>query len=300
MSKSHDMVVMGDVNLDWSGNRLLSFSFSELVTNGVIEWMPLDEIPGGSGLNFARFAQDFGYRPLLIGKIGGDPTGRFIHEWLQQHELATGISIDDRLSTGKAFIIRDQNDIRFLVNNTPNANRELMIEDVERFVETLRSCQILYVSGYCFMDPEAPRAKATRRAMELASQEGQAHIVFDVVPHQFHKIYQLRDFRQLTSKVEVLISEVATIRRLLKLGDPSEKVTRAMAEEVVGQFSEFFSRLILRYGDSGCDEQITWDGQRNKLLWQETEHATLQDKRGYGDKLALQVLRDVFEFSPAR
>lgn len=297
MSETYDMVVMGDVNLDWFGHRLLSFPFSDLVANGVIEWMPLDEVPGGSGLNFARFAQEFGYRPLLLGKIGGDPAGQFIYQWLQQHGLTAGISLDPRFSTGKAFIVRDQNDIRFLVNNAPNANRELSVEDVECFADTLDSCRILYISGYCLMDPEAPRAKAAIRALELAHEGGRTCVVFDVVPHQFHKIYRLHEFHALTNQVDVLISEVATMRRFLQLGDPSEVVTRAMAEEVVDYFSKFFHRLILRYGLSGCDEQLIWDGQSGNLLWHETEHNTAQDKRGYGDKLALQALRDVFALS---
>ncbi|MCI0393337.1 MAG: carbohydrate kinase family protein [Chloroflexi bacterium] len=299
MSDAYDMVVMGDVNLDWYGRQLLSFPFSELVTNGVIEWMQLDEVPGGSGLNFARFAQEAGYRPLLLGKIGGDPAGRFIYEWLQQYGLETGISADTRFSTGKAFIVRDRNDIRFLVNNIPNANSELTVEDVEQFAVVLRSCRVLYISGYCLMNPEAPRTKAALRAMELAREGEQAHLVFDIVPHQFHKIYRLHEFRTLTDGVDVLISEVATMRRFLQLGDPGEVVTRAMAEEVVEHFSKFYNRLILRYGPSGCDEQIIWDSKNRELIWQETEHRLLQDKRGYGDKLALQVLRDVFRLAPA-
>lgn len=298
MPGSYDMIVMGDVNLDWNGSHLLPFPFSDLITNGVIEWMPLDELPGGSGLNFAKFAQDFGYRPFLLGKIGDDPSGRFMYEWLQQHDLATGVSMDNRFSTGKAFIVRDQNDVRFLVNNTPNANRELLVEDVERFAGILKTSKFLYISGYCFMDPEAPRSKSTHRAMEIAREEGQSQIVFDIVPHQFHKIYQFNEFRKLTREVDVLISEVATVRRLLQLGDPKEIVTRAMVEDAVEHFSKFYKYLILRYGASGCDEQIIWDGQNGKYLWQETEHSTVQDKRGYGDKLTLQALREIFGDHP--
>src|SRR5437588_10605656 len=132
MKTPYSIVVMGDINLDWYARGPLSFPFSSLAANGVIEWKQIDELPGGSGVNFALFAQQMGYNSLLLGKIGDDPAGRFIYEWLQQRGLESGITVDYSLSTGKAFLARDKNDIRLLVNNTPNANRTLTESDVEQ------------------------------------------------------------------------------------------------------------------------------------------------------------------------
>lgn len=298
MEPAYDMVVMGDINLDWLSRGNLSFPFSELVVNGVIVWSIIDELPGGSGLNFARFAQEMGYKPLLLGKIGDDPAGKFIHEWLQQYQLEAGVTKDTNHSTGKAFIVRDKNDIRFLVNNTPNANRALSVSDVERCADEITSCRILYVSGYCLMDPKAPRTEAAIKAMQLAHKEVYANVVFDVVPHQFYKIYKFSEFRDLTSEVNILISEVATMRRFLDIGNRSEKVDRSIAEETAERLAKFYNRFILRFGPSGCDEQVIWDTQTQQLIWEETEHYKMQDKRGYGDKLAIKTLKNFFNIAP--
>jgi sugar/nucleoside kinase (ribokinase family) len=295
----YDIVVMGDINLDWCSRDALSFPFSELIVNGIIEWTPIDEMPGGSGLNFACFAQEEGFRPLLLGKIGNDPAGKFIYKWLQQRRLELGVVTSTSLGTGKAFIARDKNDIRFLVNNRPNANRALSVSDVERHAHVIETCRMLYVSGYCAMYPEAPRTQAASKAMELARKGSETNIVFDVVPHQFYKIYAFSQFLDLTRDVDILISEVATMRRFLDMGDRSEMITRAMAEQTAERLMEFFDQFVLRFGPSGCDEQVIWNAKsKEEMLWEETEHYRAQDKRGYGDQLTIRTLRDIFEIAP--
>jgi len=302
MNTLYDMVVMGDINLDWCSQGLLSFPFSELVVNGIIEWAPIDELPGGSGLNFARFAQKAGYNPLLLGKIGEGPVGDSIYAWLKQYGLESGISRATSLGTGKAFIARDKNRIRFLVNNEPNANQALSVLDVERHADVIAFCNILYVSGYCAMYPEAPRKLAAERAMELARNGlKQTHIVFDVVPHLFYKIYTFSQFRELTHEVDILISEVATMRRFLDMGHKDETLTRDEVERTAKHLTEFYNRFILRFGPSGCDEQIIWDGRSSQLTWEETGHDEVSEseKRGFGDRLAIRVLKEIFSLTPA-
>jgi sugar/nucleoside kinase (ribokinase family) len=299
MKPIYDMVVMGDINLDWVARGVLSFPFSELTENGRIEWTAIDELPGGSGLNFACFAQESSYRPLLLGKVGADAGGRAIYEWLQKRGLEAGVIVDDSLSTGKAFIARDARDIRFLVNNIPNANLALSTSDIELHAEAISSCGMLYVSGYCLMYPEAPRKEATLKAMRLARSGDQTRVIFDVVPHQIYRIYpSFSQFRELTCDVDILISEVSTMRRFLEMGDRSEQVSRSMAEQAAERLSEFYNRFILRYGPSGCDEQVIWDGQSKDLIWQETGHSKATDKRAYGDRLALAALKEVFKMAP--
>ena len=88
------------------------------------------------------------------------------------------------------------------------------------------------------------------------------------------------------------------MRRFLEMGEPVEQVSRAMAEQTAERLSEFYGRFILRYGPSGCDEQVIWDAQSNDLTWQETGHSKAADKRGYGDRLALAALKEVFKIAP--
>jgi sugar/nucleoside kinase (ribokinase family) len=294
---NYDFIVLGDVNLDWACVGNLSYPFASLITNGVIEWRDIEELPGGSGLIFARFASEMGFHTLLLGKIGADPAGSFIADWLQENRLAEGLSYA-AASTGKAFISRDQHDIRFLVNNTPNANRELTVEDVEKFSDQIAHACLLYISGYCFMDPTAPRTQAALRAIEIARTAGHAKIVLDVVPHQIYKIYDFTQFKKLTAGVDILVSETSTLRRFLNLGDRSETITAALSQETVRAMKEYYPGLILRYGPSGCDTQLIWNGVEQ--IFEETGHALAFDKRGFGDRLTIESLETKFGISPSR
>src|SRR5262245_53242822 len=137
-----DIVVMGDINLDWVAIGNLPFPFTDLKANGVITWSPIHELPGGSSLNFARFASEEGYRPMLLGKVGNDLAGRFLEESLADSGIDLRVTRDPSLGTGKAMIVRDKNDIRFLVNNRENANHALSVVDVETNRSVIESCRI--------------------------------------------------------------------------------------------------------------------------------------------------------------
>jgi sugar/nucleoside kinase (ribokinase family) len=298
-----DVVVLGDINLDWVVPDLLPFRFADLQENGLITWTGLDEVPGGSGLNFAFFARREGLRTLLVGKVGDDLAGRAVRAWLEEQGITSAVAVDSSAGTGRAFIARDAHDIRLLVNNKANANHRLDPATVRELEGSLRHCALLYISGYCVMDREAPRYQATRRAIEVARAKidrKTPFVVFDVVPHRIYEIFNFGEFRELTQGVDILISEVATMRRFLGLGSKAEVVDRAIAETTAQRLKAHFNRFILRYGPSGCDEELRWDGERDCLTWQETGHCDAEDKRGFGDRLAIAALRDFFHVLPAK
>jgi hypothetical protein len=287
----YDIIVMGDINLDWACPGNLSFRFTRLVSNGIIEWRQIDEVPGGSGLNFANFARQAGFHPLLLGKVGRDSAGEYLQRWLADNDIAGGVSFCPA-STGKAFIVRDQRDIRFLVNNTPNANSRLSEQDIEHHVQAIQGAKVLYISGYCIMDLEAPRLKATQRAIQLAHQSPSTLLLFDVVPHHIYKILSFKQFRSLTGRIDILVSEVATMRRFLRLGNRRENITPYLVDETIEHLKPHYPAFILRYGASGCDNQVIWNGK--DLIFEDTHHSQAGDKRGYGDKLTIRSLIDVY------
>lgn len=298
MTAEPDVVVLGDVNLDWSVTDHLPFSFSDLAENGVITWAGIDEVPGGSGLNFAVFAQEAGCRPLLIGRVGDDPAGAFLRTRLADRGIAAALATDREAGTGRAFIVRDKRDVRLLVNNRGNANDSLRESDIDEHARAIRSCRVLYVSGFCIKEQAAPRHRAALRAMEHAGSSRarpKPVVVFDVVPHRLYEIYSFEQFRTITRHVDVLISEVATMRRFLALGSHDEHVDRSMAEETAGRLGSCFRRLILRFGPSGCDEQLLLDADRDRLSHEQTGHDAMKDKRGFGDFLAVRALKEFFE-----
>ena len=151
------------------------------------------------------------------------------------------------------------------------------------------------------MDETAPRFLATLRALQIAhnsKREGNPTVVFDVVPHRIYETCLFERFRKVTEHVDVLISEVSTMRRFLGLGYKEEAIDRATAEETGRHLKPYYNKFVLRWGPSGCDEQLLWDGQTARLEWEETGHRSTVDKRGFGDALAVRALRTFFEVLP--
>jgi|SRR5271157_350689 len=301
MRKRTDVVVLGDINLDWVAAGQLPFPFADLRENGRLTWATLDELPGGSGLNFARFAHMAEFQPLLLGCVGRDMAGSYLGDWLRQEGIPAALHASATHGTGRAFIARDACDIRFLVNNTPNANADLDIAIVEQEAKQIRAAAVLYVSGYCVKEREAPRFHAAVRAMELAvSGGGRTAVVFDVVPHRIYETYSFEEFLELTRPVDILISEVATMRRFLGLGSRSEHIDARLAYETMEGVSRHYRGCVLRYGPSGCDMELLWHRAAAEPLHRETGHDHADDKRGFGDRLAIETLRDFFGVLPKR
>jgi sugar/nucleoside kinase (ribokinase family) len=293
----YTVISMGDVNLDYVVGNSLPFKFSGLVENGIIWWDEINEIPGGSGLNFCVFAQKEGYHSLLLSKVGRDTAGLFITDWLKAKTISFASHWETDMPTGTAIIMRDSADIRLLINNKQNANQLLSLDDVEEHKDDIASCQVLYVSGYCISDVTTPRFQATLKAMEYAKQVNTPNApvtVFDVVPHRIYEKMTFDEFLSYTKNVDILISEVSTMRRFLNLGSKSETVARNMAEETLTKTAAYYDRIILRFGPTGCDQQVLWDKHTNIHAHNETGHKTAHDKRGFGDILTIRSLRDFF------
>lgn len=153
---TYDLVVLGDINLDTCVKDLTKIRFRELVSNGVVQWEEIVENPGGTGLNFARYAADYGYTPFLLGKVGSDQAGKFLMDWIKRKGIGCGVATDMKAQTGHAVIIRDADNIRLLVDNAPNANQVLHLEDVSKYEAQIRAADIAYISGYSIRQRDSP------------------------------------------------------------------------------------------------------------------------------------------------
>jgi sugar/nucleoside kinase (ribokinase family) len=296
----YDIVALGDINMDYVVARSLSFPLSSVRDNGLIHWEDIDEVPGGAGLNFCAFAAEAGYRCFMLGKVGGDSAGAAITSWLTSLGVAMPARWTDARPTGKALIMRDSSGIRFIVNNRTNANHALSVADVEDNLIALRSCAVLHVSGYCINEPAQPRYEATLRAMaDAKSGVRPPCVVFDVVPHRVYEQLTFEQFRACTQHADILISEVSTMRRFLGLGVPGEAMSEEVARETAAGVASYYPRAVLRYGPSGCDHEILVDARTGSLLHHATDHRSVADTRGYGDRLALAALQDFFKVLPA-
>jgi len=295
----YDIVSLGDVNMDYVVARNLEFPLSSLVQNGLICWEDINETPGGSGLNFCAFAAEAGYRCLLLGKVGKDSAGPAITKWLKARRIAMPRRWTTSDPTGKALIMRDSMDIRLVINNKHNANHALDVDDVARHKSALTSCRVLYVSGYCISELRMARYQAALQAMAWAKAgRHPPSVVFDTVPHRIYERLTFEQFRNCTQHVDILISEVATMRRFLGLGSKTEIIDLAIAQDTAERVRQYYPRVVLRYGPSGCDEEILIGSDVGGCVHRATGHAHAADKRGYGDRLALIALRDVFRVLP--
>jgi sugar/nucleoside kinase (ribokinase family) len=305
MKHPYDIVGLGDVNIDYIVKKNLPFKFSSLTQNGVIWWEDIDDIPGGSALNICAMAKQAGYHALLLSKVGNDTAGMSITNWLKKKGIDTSFQWVVDKPTGKAIIVRDDGDIRLLINNKQNANDLFSITDIEKHHKDIMTCRVLYISGYCIGLRDVPRFQATLLAMEYAKSvkkivpAATPTVVFDVVPHRIYEKYTFDEFLKYTQNVDILISEVATMRRFLGRGAKSENIDFKMVEETIKDLSQYYNRLVLRYGPSGCDEQLLLDKKANGFHHAETGHNLAADKRGYGDLLTIKCLRDFFKVLPS-
>lgn len=296
----YDIVSLGDINMDLVLANDLGLGFCDLSENGTIVWENIHEVPGGSGLNFCVFAKEFGYSPLLVAKIGSDVYGETMSRWLADNGIDRIRGVSKNHSTGLAIILRDKNGIRFLINNAKNANHELAHEDISEYKDIINNCGVLYVSGYCISNPDSPRFNTTMDILRHSRDVslGWPVTVLDVVPHRIYDKYSLDEFLAIAEPFDIIFSEVSTIRRLLEVGKKLEVVDRNIAEETIALTEKYFEKIVLRYGESGCDYEVLWNGTGRRLEYHDTGHANVVDKRGFGDKLAIRALKHFFEVLP--
>jgi GTP cyclohydrolase II len=296
VSKNYDLAIFGDVNMDVIVRNKVSIKFADLKENGIVNWEPIDDRPGGTGLNFAYFAKQAGYNPFLIGKIGSDSAGRFLMDWLIKEEIAMGLSVSEEFPTGRAVIVRDSKDIRLLVDNHKNANLDLNCKEVRLNSDIIADAKFAYISGYALNDREANRFKAALEFMKIAAESKKTKLVFDLVPHRIYEKFDLTEFSELTKDVDILIFEVPTMRRFLGLGDRDETISDELAKETANELRKknIYRSFVLRYGPSGCDEQFVWDGEKltKHSPFGDLAHRNAEDtvsKRGLGDRMTLEL-----------
>ena len=90
------------------------------------------------------------------------------------------------------------------------------------------------------------------------------------------------------------------MRRFLGLGSREETLTEETAVETARRIAPYYPRQVLRYGPTGCDWEILVDWERGDLVHRATGHGEVPDKRGYGDRLALEALSSFFDVLPNR
>jgi sugar/nucleoside kinase (ribokinase family) len=290
-----NITILGDLNLDWAPESPLPLTFSTLSSNAQV-WVPINEVVGGTAFNVAKFAIQENMSPFIIGKIGNDVSGKYIESEMNAFNMKYSVTTDRELKTGKTFIAWDSNsneNVRLLVVDYPNANINLDVEQVENNKGIISDSDYLFVSGYCLMNRDVIRFSATQRAIQIAKRSAKCRTVLDVVPHKIYELYSFKDYYDLVRDVDIIVSEVATIRRFLNLGNRDEKIDREMVEETTRLFSCYFSNFILRYGFTGSSHQTVFKDGKETNLFDDQELDKIPE-RGFSDHQTIKLLLKIY------
>jgi ribokinase len=224
-SRRKNILVVGSINID------VLINVEDLPQVGkTMNINSISTIPGGKGLNQAVGAAKLGTNVSLIAKIGRDAEGASISGLVVENKIdPQGISVDENLGTGKAFIyIPPDGDSSIIVY--AGANNNLRVEDISKNEALFRN------ASYCLLPMEIP-VKTVEFAADMAHSYGVTTIL---------KPSALREIKSsLLKKVDIFV--------------PNEKEAAILCpylESIEDRALYFLERgvklVIITMGASGC------------------------------------------------
>jgi sugar/nucleoside kinase (ribokinase family) len=257
---------------------------------------PIRLIAGGTGVIAALGASKQGFYPVsIIGKIGTrsddgqpDTAARFIIDSLTDENIHMCFSKDNQRPTGTTMITYFSEDARLLVADR-GANDSFTMEDLSpEFLATVARSDILLVSGFMLVEPT--QARAMMRLMEEARSHHRL-VILDVVPHSIYKSVDGSTFREYTRFVNVLISEIATVRRLFSSLEVYDLQTQV--DEIAADLLKNYDAVILRPSNL---YQYVYD-KRGFVFGGPTGYNEndREGQRGYLDLSAIQLIQEHYQ-----
>ena len=136
------------------------------VTLGVDTFVPIRVAAGGSGANSAAWLAASGVETHFVGRVGADVFGGFVEGELERVGVASHVSRDPSLATGKVFVLVDGAGERTMITDR-GASEALSPGDLP---EDLLAGGHLHLSGYTFSG--GTRRELATRALRLARASG--------------------------------------------------------------------------------------------------------------------------------
>jgi sugar/nucleoside kinase (ribokinase family) len=286
---SPSICLIGDLTLD-SITHLSDTDLSSLDTS-IYKRTSIELTLGGTVVHPAIAASQLDFsRVSLIGKIGVDPidklpdlAGQAMIEYLEQHNIQCFLGKDTKASTGKTIIMYFADDNRILVADRA-ANASFNHKDITPdLINVIETSDILFISGYWLMLSE--QALTTIDLAKKAEAKGKL-TVLDVVPHRIYQILNRDTFIDYTASIQVLVSEVNTVRRLfpeVEMFDVNLEV-----DKIAKVLLQYYKCVILRPSN---DIQYVFDHQG--LVTQENtgySSANPNQLSGFLDKATIKLL----------
>lgn len=281
--------VIGDINLDVIA-RLPDGSVPD-TGEDVFVPSPMTVTAAGTAVGFARAATPHFRVVHLFGRIGGDAVGDAILSQLTQPGIALHVARDTVRPSRVVVIIREGDGAggrRVMIPRTEVANSHLADADISALLELDPPVDVALVDGYSYLF-ETSRATVARAALELA--ERGVPVAFDVVPHDLHRKWSLRELTTALEPATFLIAEVVTLLRFLGRDDEPQSVDEVCS--LLPELCSVFGRrvLMLRFGMGQIDQSlVVWsDGSWRH---QHTGYANAAEPAGFGDRLTAQELAE--------
>jgi sugar/nucleoside kinase (ribokinase family) len=282
---------MGDLNVELT--TTLDASFASL-DRDCLTYRAVKTCVGGTAANLALAAKNFFGSVNVIGRVGADPFGELIVNGFAEQNVHFLCSPLDDKSTGLALYVRDATTanamgVRLLVIDR-GANPFIDVDEIEKHIEAIQTSDVFFVDGYCFL--QQPRRQAAERAVQMA-HDARVLVAFDLVPHDAHRFFSFDEVRPWLDQVDVIITEVRTIRRLMGLVSEDEVHDPELVRDTLELLkAEFYQKYIqLRFGVGNIEETLHSRPGRMPEL-RVNHYIDTPEPRGFGDRLSASEIAE--------
>ncbi|WP_026415013.1 PfkB family carbohydrate kinase [Actinomadura oligospora] len=279
------VVVLGDVRIEVRAT-LPDVRFAE-VSADRLAYAPARAVVGGTAVNMARWAVRYFRRVAVLGRIGDDDFTPVVRREVRRIGARDLLRAEPGTANGVTVMLRDLapdggRGARLLVAERDAPDRRLSPADVRDAARPIRRADALCCDGYASLSPVS-RA-ALRTAMETARAAGTL-VLFDLVPHDVDARLPIQDVLAPLPLADIVISEAATLARLLGLpapltADDMRALVPALDALVPGR-----PLWLLRFGPSSLEGVLAHRRDDLTLVYPSGYREGVE-RVGFGDRLA--------------
>lgn len=286
---SISMCVLGGVMLD-AVTHIENMDIQQLAQEEIFHFNDISWHVGGGGTNPAVAAVKLNFAPVsLIFKLGfstpdqPDVIGERILDFLKAQGITPIFCGSTAMTTGTTLIIYMGDKTRFVVSSNKTERTFADNEITTDMLNAVEKSDIIYVSGYSLIGEV--QLRTTLKLLDHAKYH-QKLTVLDVLPHKIYQHFSQEDFVTYTSKIDVVLSEFNTFKRLFASSLTKEEFTYS---EMASYLSNFYPSIILRTPNH--EQQLTYH-RGNLIETIDLDFATVDPKsrRGYFDAIGISTL----------
>lgn len=228
--------------------------------------------PGGQANNVARWINYEKAPCELIGRIGSDPLGRYLQDYLDEQGISSRVEVDEKAQTGKIVVLVDHSSKERSMITDRGANLNLQLSQVEK----LEATDLLYLSGYSLFEEDI--ARVIKQAKNLAVKN---NIPVALDPSSTYYLRRKKDeFLDFLQGVTYLFPNEEEGELLTGEQDP---------ERILYRLKEYVPHPILTMGARG----VFYLDDSDKIVHVPGKKVDVKDTTGAGDAFCGTFLANV-------